>query len=341
MERVDSEKSVPRCAASHTVSDLDRCGELWQKAGDPGSGWELVHALQSPDPARQSIAQDWLLQTREFSFARVMKSIGSPCPGKVEQCVSPRLLTENIRLTFLGEAEMNTPYGLDIIESCVLCNHKQNRGFCDLSPTALSALSAASHQSTHPGGAVLFVEGQKPRGAFVLCTGRVKLSTTSRDGKVLILKIAEPGDVLGLSAVISGSCYELTAETAGPCQVNFVQCDTLKRLVESSGEIGMHCAQILSREFQSAYRDIHDLVLARSSVGKLARLLLSWAEGLEKDREIRIHPSLTHEEMAQMIGSSRETVTRVLGDLKKKQFIRLEGSTLVIRNKNALEALAS
>ena len=168
----------------------------------------------------------------------------------------------------------------------------------------------------------------------------MKLSTTSRDGKVLILKIAEPGDVLGLSAVISGSTYELTAETAGPCQVNFVESSTLKRLVESSGEIGMHCAQILSREFQSAYRDIHDLVLARSSVGKLARLLLSWTEGMERDREIRIHPSLTHEEMAQMIGSSRETVTRVLGDLKKKQFIRLEGSTLVIRNKNALEALA-
>lgn len=187
---------------------------------------------------------------------------------------------------------------------------------------------------------MLFVEGQKPRGAFILCTGRVKLSITSREGKILILKIAEPGDVLGLSAVISGSTYELTAETAGPCQVNFVESATLKRMVQSSGEIGMHCAQILSREFQSAYRDIHDLVLARSSVGKLARLLLSWTDGMEKDREIRIHPSLTHEEMAQMIGSSRETVTRVLGDLKKKQFIRLEGSTLVIRNKNALEALA-
>jgi CRP/FNR family transcriptional regulator len=122
--------------------------------------------------------------------------------------------------------------------------------------------------------------------------------------------------------------------------VNFVEANTFRKLAENSGEIGMHCAQILSREFQSAYRDIHDLVLARSSVGKLARLLLSWTDGADKDREIRIHPSLTHEEMAQMIGSSRETVTRVLGDLKKKQFIRLEGSTLVIRNKNALEALA-
>jgi DNA-binding XRE family transcriptional regulator len=100
----------------------------------------------------------------------------------------------------------------------------------------------------------------------------------------------------------------------------------------------------LSGEFQSAYRDIHDLVLARSSAGKLAKLLLSWTTGREIENgacEIRIRSSLTHEEMAQMIGSSRETVTRLLSELKKKEFIRLEGSTLVIRNRTALEALAA
>jgi len=108
-----------------------------------------------------------------------------------------------------------------------------------------------------------------PRGALVLCSGKVKLSTTSREGKVLILKMAEAGEVLGLSAVISGTCYELTAETAGPCQVNFIEREALMRMVERSGELGLHSAQALSREFQSAYRDIHDLVLARSyAVGK-------------------------------------------------------------------------
>jgi CRP/FNR family transcriptional regulator, cyclic AMP receptor protein len=81
---------------------------------------------------------------------------------------------------------------------------------------------------------------------------------------------------LGLSAVISGEPYEVTAETASPCQVNFVERDPLIRLMAKSGELGLHSAQALSKEFQSAYRDIHDLVLARSSAGKLARLLLSW-----------------------------------------------------------------
>jgi CRP/FNR family transcriptional regulator len=237
--------------------------------------------------------------------------------------------------------EMNTPYGLEIVDSCLTCKLRQDNWFCGLSLEVLKLLSAASHLSTYPGGAVLFVEGQMPRGAFVLCSGKAKLSTTSREGKVLILKIAEAGEVLGLSAVIAGEPYELTAETAGPCQVNFVEREALMRLMEKNGELGLHASQ--AREFQSAYRDIHDLVLARSSAGKLARLLLSWTPIREKFElpEIRVRASLTHEEMAQMIGSSRETVTRLLSDLKKKEFIRLDGTTLVIRNRTALEALAA
>jgi CRP-like cAMP-binding protein len=87
---------------------------------------------------------------------------------------------------------------------------------------------------------------------------------------------------------------------------------------------------------------VHDLIRARSSAGKRAKLLLSWTPSTSTGaKEIRVWSGLTHEEMAQMIGASREMVTRLLSDLKKKPLIRLEGSTLVIRNPDALEALAS
>jgi CRP/FNR family transcriptional regulator len=103
----------------------------------------------------------------------------------------------------------------------------------------------------------------------------------------------------------------------------------------------VHAAQSLSRDFQNAYRDIHDLVLTRSSAGKLARLLLSQSPTQDANSaEVRIASSMTHEEIAQRIGSSRETVTRLLSDLKRKHLIRLDGPTLVIRNRMALEALA-
>ena len=236
---------------------------------------------------------------------------------------------------------MKTPYGLEIIENCANCKIRHECSFCGFSPVVMRALNLVSHHSILPGGALLFVEGQSPRGIFVLCSGRVKLSTTSKEGKVLILKHAEAGEPLGLSAAISGTNYEMTAETAAPCQINFVDRKDLLNLLQYESEVGVRAAQWLSRDFQAAYRDMHDLVLARSSAGKLARLLLSCAPlQIPEADEVRLRSPMTHEEMAQRIGSSRETVTRLLSDLKKKQLIRLDGSTLVIRNRTDLEALA-
>ena len=236
---------------------------------------------------------------------------------------------------------MNTPYGLQMVEDCNTCKLKKNGWFCSLSPAATQAFSEFSHLTTYPGGAILFVEEQMPRGAFVLCSGKVKLSTTSREGKVLIFKMVQPGEVIGLSAMISGEAYQVTAETVGPCLVNFVEREGLLRLMERSGELGLRSALAVSKDFQSACRDIHDLILARSSSGKLARLLLSWVErGVPVSQDARIHQPATHEEMAQRMGASRETVTRLLSALRKKDLIRLEGSTLVITDRAALEAMA-
>jgi CRP/FNR family transcriptional regulator len=236
---------------------------------------------------------------------------------------------------------MNAPYGIEITENCAECSHSKPGFFCDWSRPALQALNQVSHKSTLPAGALLFVEGQVSRGMFVLCAGKVNLSTTSREGKILILKTAEAGEALGLSATISGVGYEVTAETATPCQLNFVDRKHLLELLQAQPEVGIHAAHCLSRDYQTAYSDIRDLILTRSSAGKLARLLLAQSLPLTLAAvEDRVHSPMTHEEMAQRIGSSRETVTRLLSDLKKKQLIRLDGAILVIRDRVRLEALA-
>jgi len=188
---------------------------------------------------------------------------------------------------------------------------------------------------------ILFVGGQTPRGVFIVCSGKVNLSTTSREGKILILKTAGPGEALGLSATLSGVTYETTAETATPCHMNFVDRKQFLELVESHCEIGLHTAQCPSRDYQSAYRDIHHLVLTLSSAGKLARLLLSQSVHEGEDTEAGCKPTpMTHEEMAMRIGASRETVTRLLSTLRRKRLIRLEGPMLVTKDRTALEALA-
>jgi CRP/FNR family transcriptional regulator len=238
---------------------------------------------------------------------------------------------------------MLTPYGLDIIESCLTCKMRADQIFCDLPESALQCLEQIKYATAYPKGAILFVEGQAPRGIFVLCKGRAKLSICSTDGKTLILKIAEAGEVLGLSASVSGKPYELTAETIDPCQVNFVKREDFLRLLKEHADACLRVAEQLSEKYNAACREIRALGLSHSAAEKLAKLLLEWTakNGEGAKQEPRIKLALTHEEIAQMIGTSRETVTRLFAEMKKRQIVQAKGSTLVIRNKGALKALAS
>ena len=235
---------------------------------------------------------------------------------------------------------MSTPYGIQINENCVLCKMRQSGYFCEMPPASLEELDKVKYASAYPQGAVLFVEGQAPRGVYMICSGRVKLSTTSRDGKTLILRIAEPGEVLGLHATVSGKPYELTAEALQPCQLDFIRRDDFLRLLQHHADACLNAAQHLSKNCQSAYEMIRSLGLSHSVSEKLARLLLEWSsDGDETKEGIRIKVSLTHEEIAQLIGTSRETVTRVLGEFRQKKLAQLRGSTLLILDKPALERM--
>lgn len=235
---------------------------------------------------------------------------------------------------------MTAPYGLQIVENCVICKLRRSGFFCDLPKGPLEDMEKIKYASAFPQGAVLFVEGQSARGAYIICSGRVKLSTTSRDGKTLIVRIAEPGEVLGLHATVSGRPYELTAETLQPCQLDFIKRDDFLKFLQQHGDACLKAAQHLSQNCETAYEMIRSLGLSHSVSEKLARLLLEWASDGEQTKEgIRIKIALTHEEIAQLIGTSRETVTRVLGEFRDKQMAQLRGSTLLIRNKAALERL--
>jgi CRP/FNR family transcriptional regulator len=238
---------------------------------------------------------------------------------------------------------MHSPYGLEIIESCISCKLRSDGLFCDLSPDVLKAFESLKYATVLPKGAMLFIEGQSPRGIFMLCTGRAKLSTCSSDGKSLITQIAEAGEVLGLSAVISERPYEVTAETLQPCQVNFIKREDFLRFLAEHGQACLRVAQHLSNNYHTAYEQIRSLGLSHSASEKLARLLLEWSEknGVETDRGISMKLTLTHEEISQLIGISRETVTRLLADFKNDGLIFIKGATLIIRNKAALEAMVS
>jgi len=235
---------------------------------------------------------------------------------------------------------MKSPYGLDILDNCTPCPVREQHLFCNLSPSLVQRLNAITSAAVYPRASMLFLEGQQGRGAFVLCTGKAKLSTTSREGKTIITKIAQHGDVLGLSATISNHPYEVTAEMMEPGQANFIAADALMQFLHDYGEVAMRVAQQLSRNYYSAYEEIRTLGLSNSPGQRFAKLLLGWsAERGDSSHSLHLHLVLTHEEIAEMIGTTRETVSRLFADFKKKQFIQSKGSALVILNKFALEGM--
>jgi CRP/FNR family cyclic AMP-dependent transcriptional regulator len=235
---------------------------------------------------------------------------------------------------------MRTPYGLQIIENCITCPHKESRLFCNLSPAALQRLSEITASATYPKGATFFVEGQPARGIFILCAGHVKLSTSSADGRTLILRISEPGDLLGLPAAISGRAYEVTADVIEPTQANFISRADFLNFLREYGEAALRVAQELSETYQTAFAEMRTIGLSHSAREKLARFILDWsAHHPSENGAIRFNLTLTHEEIAQMIGASRETVTRLFADFKKKSLLQVKGSSVTIRDKHGIEQL--
>jgi len=244
---------------------------------------------------------------------------------------------------FAGVQEKaNSPYGLPIVENCQNCKLRNSNFFCSLSDPLMKTMDQIKHSSSYPEGALVFMEGQASRGVYIICQGKVKLMTTNREGKTLIMKIAGAGEVLGLHSVVSGMPHELTVETLQPTQLAFISREDFLRLIKTQGEACLHAAQHISRDCQSAYEVIRSIGLSHSVSEKLARLILQLAsDGREVTGTVRVKLALTHEEMAQLIGSSRETVTRTLSDFKKKKIAELSGSTLIVHNKLALERMTA
>ena len=228
------------------------------------------------------------------------------------------------------------------LRDCLHCEHRSLGMFCSLDSEALAAFDSLGVHTALQAGTTIFAEEMQVVGVFVLCTGRVKLSCTSKEGKTLILKIAAAGDVLGLGAVISGSRYEVTAETIEPTRLKSIPRSEFLAFIEKHGEASMHAAQVMSHEYRSAFFDVRRLALSVSAAARLASVLLDWGRTSSPEgAQMRFTMSLTHEELANLIGSSRETVTRMLSRFKKDKLIEIHGATMLILAPDKLEQLAA
>jgi CRP/FNR family transcriptional regulator, cyclic AMP receptor protein len=148
--------------------------------------------------------------------------------------------------------------------SCFSCELRPDRKFCDLPSDALQAFDTIKRVALFPRGATLFAEDQPPKGIYVLCDGRAKLCISSENGKKLMLRMAGPGELLGLSATLSGRPYEVTAETVDASQVVFIKRRDLLRFLRDYPSACMQIVGMLSGDLHTAYERVRSIGLART-----------------------------------------------------------------------------
>ena len=221
------------------------------------------------------------------------------------------------------------------------CGLSRGGFLAGLSPDTRKAFRNISYCATYPEGAVLFAEQEIPRGVFVVMRGYAKISMTSAEGKTVILKINRSGDVMGLQAVVGGEPYQATAETLESSEICFAKREPFLNLLHHHPDAALELARELGHDYQIACGQVRTLALLHSAPKKLAWFFLEWASSGQRGKfGIRAKLTLTHEEIGQMIGISRETVTRTLTDFRNQRLVTLDGSTLLIKNPTTLEQFA-
>jgi len=210
-----------------------------------------------------------------------------------------------------------------------------------LSAAALDDLTSMEFPKLYPAGTVLFSERQMPPGVFVILEGEVKLSINSSDGKRLILRIARAGEILGLTSTLSGNPCEKTAEALYSSKIAPIARRDFLNFLMRNPEVYQTVIEELSLHLNMAHEQLRTVGLSCNAPEKLARLLLEWSQnGKATESGTRFRFPLTHEEIGEFIGTSRETVTRTLTTFRLRRLVAMSGSTLTIPNLSALENYA-
>ncbi len=211
-----------------------------------------------------------------------------------------------------------------------------------LSPEALKDLNSMQFPHCYAANVVLFSEKQKAEALFVVLDGEVRLSINSTDGRRLSMRIARKGEILGLSSAISGRPHEVTAETLYPAKIAPIDRQDFLNFLARHPEAYQAVTEELSRHVSMVCEQLRTVALSSSAPEKLARLLLEWTDSGQTTKESgsRVRFSMTHEEIGEFIGASRETVTRTLSTFRTRRLVAFQGSMLTIPSRTALATYA-
>jgi len=233
-------------------------------------------------------------------------------------------------------------YTAEVLEerrSCVEC--PGCCGFRNLPGNVLADLELSKRENHLANGEILYRQGEKCTGLFILCQGRVKLSKMSTQGKTAILQVCGPGDLLGVSEVLANCAYAATAQVQEESVLEFVPREKLLKIMARHAVVGLRISEHLSAECLRAFQDLSLLRTPSSALQKLSRLLLRWTNNHSDGNTQEIPMIYTHAELAQLIGTSRETVTRLLTKLENDEVLRVQRRVGHVLDAEKLRSLAS
>jgi CRP/FNR family transcriptional regulator, cyclic AMP receptor protein len=225
---------------------------------------------------------------------------------------------------------------------CAACSNRRPGWFCSLGSAVLADLELATSTISLPAQASLFTQGEDARCLYLICSGYLKLTAGRADDRQMIVRVAGPGSMLGLYAVLSHGVYEVSAESLTTAQLRPVERDRFLSFLRSHKEAQMRAVQCICQEYRFALQDACRIALSETVATRLGRLLLELAHQIGEHLpggEFRFPLLLTHEEMASMTCTTRETVTRTLGQFRKAGWISIEDSMVTVHQTEKLQML--
>jgi CRP-like cAMP-binding protein len=188
---------------------------------------------------------------------------------------------------------------------------------------------------------VVYLPGDPGRAVFFVNGGRIKISKVTRDGKELTLAYRGPGEIFGELALIDGGPREEMAEAMDNALVSEIDRTRFEEIVQREGIIGYRLTKVVAQRRRDVENKIEQLIF-KDVNAKLAELLLRLAAeyGIDDSRGTLVSLKITHQEMANLIGSTRETVSLTLSQFKRKGLIQTDGRKVILADREGLRALA-
>ena len=226
--------------------------------------------------------------------------------------------------------------------ACASCANRRPGWFCSLHSSVLADLELISSTISLPPRVALFTEGDQARCLYLLCSGFLKLTAGHLPNRQMIVRVARPGSILGLYATLSSGIYEISAESLTAARVRAVESSRFRAFLQFHREAQARAFQCMCHEYRFALEEASRISLCGTVAARLGRLLLELANqtGDElPDGTLSFPVLLTHDEMASMACTTRETVTRTLGQFRKDGWISIEGYVLRLEHPEHLRAL--